>query len=329
VSDDGRWVVVSSDQDLDPSDGADSLGEPNLWLLDRSTSAFERLTIPSGDQPWTITPDYEPRASVTDDGNDVLFFLCPSGLLGWNPEYWTTLVLQRDRLRATTVPANLGAWMRPAWTSMTTSGSVFSASADHRVIAFISDLQQMPEWWQQSQGLMQVYVRKRPTEAARVLCAGDGSGAACPCANFGHAGHGCGNVMAPQGASLTGRGNPSLSDDTLVLYAADMESYTAGMLLQSVGLSQGGQGLAFGAGLSCLATPVMRLELPEVGGGTIDSFAGIGHTSTSRPPISQRGFVTVPGTRYYQFWYRSWGIPACTASTLGNFTNALRVDWTL
>jgi hypothetical protein len=40
-----------------------------------------------------------------------------------------------------------------------------------------------------------------------------------------------------------------------------------------------------------------------------------------------RGGVAVPGTRYYQTWYRN-AAAFCTVATF-NLTNGVQIDWTL
>ena len=65
-------------------------------------------------------------------------------------------------------------------------------------------------------------------ETGRVFCYGDGSGAACPCGNASTAGDraGCAHSFG-FGATLRASGEPSLSDDTLVLNGAAMPASTA------------------------------------------------------------------------------------------------------
>src|SRR5204862_180169 len=53
------------------------------------------------------------------------------------------------------------------------------------------------------------------------FCFGDGSGAACPCANNGSNGNGCANSVNAAGANLTASGAASVSADTLVLLGRD------------------------------------------------------------------------------------------------------------
>lgn len=53
-------------------------------------------------------------------------------------------------------------------------------------------------------------------------CAGDGTASACPCANYGDAGHGCGNSTTVSGVLLSADGTPSVSADSLTRRATSL-----------------------------------------------------------------------------------------------------------
>lgn len=153
-----------------------------------------------------------------------------------------------------------------------------------------------------------------------IVCAGDGSGAACPCGNFGASGNGCANSSFASGASLRNGGLASLANDTLRLDASEL---TGSFAIFAQGTSvAGGTGVPFGDGLRCAGGTIVRL-----------ASAGIANGSASIPesggaPLASVGFVTSPGTtRIYQAVYRN-GTSFCMSSA-ANASNGLRVTWTL
>ena len=149
-----------------------------------------------------------------------------------------------------------------------------------------------------------VYASDNPLLAVGTpLCAGDGSGTACPCANFGAFGHGCANSVDAQGAVLSGNGSISVAHDSLVLTATGLPDST-GLYFQSTG--QMGTGLPFGDGVNCVAGIVRRLGV----------VAATGHASQFPPsgtPISVVGNVQAGDVRYYQLWYRDANATFCTS----------------
>ena len=81
----------------------------------------------------------------------------------------------------------------------------------------------------------------------------------------------------------------------------------------------GGAGALFGDGLRCVSTNIIRL------GVAINASGSSGYPQPGNPPVSVRGTITAPGTRYYQVWYRNTA-PYCSAAGF-NFTNGLQVVW--
>jgi len=152
------------------------------------------------------------------------------------------------------------------------------------------------------------------------FCFGDGSGAACPCANNGAAGNGCANSLNPNGAHLTASGTASISNDTLVVQGSGMPDstvlYFQGTVQQSVG-----NGIAFGDGKRCAGGTVTRLGTKTNVSGA-SSYPGLGDLS-----MSVRGGISMPATRTYQAWYRN-AATFCTASTF-NLSNGIELSWGL
>ncbi len=151
-----------------------------------------------------------------------------------------------------------------------------------------------------------------------VYCLGDGTGAACPCANSGALGNGCANSINPNGANLTATGSPSVANDTIVLAGSGMLN-SAVLYFQGTTQIAGGLGAAFGDGLRCVGGSVIRLVVKtNVGGASI--FPGAGD-----PSVSVKGAISPGDVRNYQCWYRNAGA-FCTPSTF-NLTNGLQLTW--
>lgn len=149
------------------------------------------------------------------------------------------------------------------------------------------------------------------------VCAGDGSGTACPCANSGATGEGCMNSWG-YGSLMTATGGAAVAADSLTL-SATVPGTNVAMFFQGTALENGGAGVTFGDGLHCTGGTVIRLVSTE-------SVGGVAHFPASGDPlVSVAGSVPSGATRYYQVWYRN-SATYCSTDTF-NLSNALRVDW--
>jgi hypothetical protein len=147
-------------------------------------------------------------------------------------------------------------------------------------------------------------------------CFGDGSGTPCPCGNGGGGGQGCRNTSG-EGCELFATGSPSIGADDLVLHGLDALPGQPGLFFQGEGPVNGGNGHAFGDGLRCCGTNVVRLEV------VVPDAAG---TATSTDSISSDGGVAPGDTRCYQLWYRDpAGGGVCGAGF--NLSNSYKVGW--
>lgn len=151
------------------------------------------------------------------------------------------------------------------------------------------------------------------------VCAGDGTGAACPCGNFGGWSHGCASSFARQGALLFADGSASVASDTLVLHATSVSNAST-TTFQCDLLPASGAGVPFNDGLYCLGGNVRRI-VSRLGQGNAVTYPVAGEV-----PISVRGLVAPGSTLYYQLVYRN-AASFCTPATQ-NYTNAVQVDWT-
>jgi hypothetical protein len=162
-------------------------------------------------------------------------------------------------------------------------------------------------------------------DAGSAFCFGDGSGAACPCANNGATGHGCENSAATGGAVLTATGGASLSNDTLSFTSSHELPSVLSIFLQgdaSIGA------VPFGDGLRCAGGHLKRLYAHNASGGVVTAPQGFDL------PVSARSSAlgdTIPvgATRVYQVYYRDSNLGFCP-SPMGssfNVSSALSIQW--
>ncbi|MBL8858299.1 MAG: hypothetical protein JNL28_07350 [Planctomycetes bacterium] len=226
---------------------------------------------------------------------------------------------------------------RPTSTTMTAGSSVIASWSDgkiliaqHGVYPNRIDLGFYPpssavsaSWWDQNTdgGKMManalLYVSNSGT-ATTPFCLGDGTGAACPCANTGAIGHGCGSSAFAGGAILSSSGNAgaSVGTDTLVLTATDIPG--PGLFFQANGLL--GAPANFGDGHLCAAVGIVRLGVvfPV---GNVASYPG----GLTPNPIHIQGGAANGNTRHYQCWYRS--VPGLCSANNYDLTQGLTLTW--
>lgn len=152
------------------------------------------------------------------------------------------------------------------------------------------------------------------------LCAGDGTAAACPCANAGAPDHGCGNSIHSSGARLQASGIASATGtDTLTLTADGLPGPV--LFFQGTSSLSGGQGSAFGDGLLCVTGTLTRLGIVFPTAGSAAYPGGL-----SAAPIHLSGGPISPGdVRYYQCRYRD-GATFCDPAAF-NLTQAVSLAW--
>jgi hypothetical protein len=156
------------------------------------------------------------------------------------------------------------------------------------------------------------------TTPSTPFCLGDGTGAACPCANTGAPGNGCASAAFPGGARLssTGIAGASLATDTLVLTATDVPG--PGLFFQANGLA--GVPIAFGDGQLCAAAGIIRLGVVFPTAGVATYPGGL-----TPNPIHIQGSVLNGDTKHYQCWYRS--VPGLCGVDNFNLTQGLTLVW--
>jgi hypothetical protein len=152
------------------------------------------------------------------------------------------------------------------------------------------------------------------------FCFGDGTGTACPCGNSSAvgAGQGCLNSTG-SGARLTGSGQISVTNDTLVLSCNGLPSTAVGLFFQGTIQVNLGAGGVFGDGLRCVMGAVTRLRVVTASAG-VATYPGPGD-----PPVSVAGSAPPSLSRLYQVWYRN-AAAFCTSATF-NLSQGLSVPW--
>ena len=146
-------------------------------------------------------------------------------------------------------------------------------------------------------------------------CYGDGSGNGgpdCPCMNNAppSTGEGCINSLGT-GALLTPSGDPSVSNDTLVMTATQYPPNTHGYFFAGTAQVNGGLGIQLGDGLRCIGGQVVRIgKVPPGGSNTLPH--------PGDPPLSQQYMIPAGARRYYQFFYRNPAGPCSNGFSLSN-----------
>ena len=148
----------------------------------------------------------------------------------------------------------------------------------------------------------------------------------CPCGNPpSGAGRGCDNFTASTGgATIAAVGNPSLSNDTLVLTASQENPRAFTIFLQGTSY---GSGAAFGAGVRCVTGSLKRLYSGNASAGAISR-------PTGPPSVSARsaalGDTIGSGeSRYYMCYYRDphAGGPCGNPAATFNGTQSGAIVW--
>ncbi len=161
-----------------------------------------------------------------------------------------------------------------------------------------------------------IQVQAQPAWVGANDCPGT---SACPCANAGTGGNGCGNSVSSAGVGLFAQGQQLVSQDRLELLLTGLPSGTV-QFFQGTLRENGGAGTVFGDGLLCVGGDYVRLRSRS--GAT-----GLRVVPASgQPLLSLQGSVPpAGGTRRYQALYRD-DASFCTPAVV-NGSNAVEVLW--
>lgn len=155
------------------------------------------------------------------------------------------------------------------------------------------------------------------------LCFGDGVGTACPCANSGQEGRGCGNSAGTGGAVLFATG--TTSPDTVVLRSfGELPSALSIFFQGNASIPP----VVFGDGLRCVGGTLRRLYTKAASSGEAVA-PGPGDPSITARSAALGVPIPPDGRRYYQVYYRDANegfCPAPQGSTF-NISGAVRINW--
>jgi len=164
-----------------------------------------------------------------------------------------------------------------------------------------------------------------PVTAGQAFCAGDGSlsdhTTACPCANDGAPGRGCGHSFDAGGALISASGAPATDDVVLRTSATPASAFT--LFMQHDALDD----RVFHDGVLCAGGTLIRLRGRNAVAGQA-FFPNSAFPNDATLTLSQRGGV-VPGSgarRYYAGWFRNASTTFCPPAT-ANVTNGFQIDW--
>jgi Tol biopolymer transport system component len=313
ISADGRFVAFGSDStNLAPGGGQ---GHRDIYVHDRVTRTTERVSVDPGGAPGD---GYSGDPSISADGRFISFRSFATNLVPGGSNGYIHVYL-RDQFTGPTTRCSVSS----AGAQGIGDSNASSVSADGRFVAFESTAINLIAG--DTNGCEDVFLRDRGPELPSSFCSGDGSGAACPCANSGAVGHGCENSAATGGAMLSAMGASSLSTDTLVLRSSGELPSALSIFLQ------GGEAVvpvSFGDGLRCIGGTLLRLY-------TRSAYIGVatapqsGDASVSARSAVLGDLIPLGASRFYQTYYRDPSATFCPAPNGGSFnvSSALAVVW--
>ena len=152
-----------------------------------------------------------------------------------------------------------------------------------------------------------------PVSPFHSYCFGDGTGAACPCANAGEPFVGCANSTGA-GGRLAAAGSAQVTADDLTLCATGLPDGAASLLISGTARANGGLGVQLTDGLLCVGGNILRMELDIADSGGAASFG---------PGLAAQGGALAGQTRHFQCWHRDASLSPCMSGA--NLTNAVSV----
>ncbi len=321
ISGDGRYVAFASS--ASNLVGGDTNGTYDVFVRDLQGGT---TALVSADSNGAIGNGQSLLPSISSSGRFVAFYSEATNLVAGDVNGLGDIFL-RDRLVGATSLASVstsGAQGNANAGNGTADAATSPVSTDGSTLAFVSAASNLVPG--DTNGAVDVFLRDRGTAAAFAsLCFGDGTGAACPCANAGAPGHGCENSSTTGGAMLAGSGVASLSADTAHLLATGEKPTATSVLLQG---SATVSSLHYGDGLRCVGGTLKRLFTHNAVGGAVSMPQGADATISARSAAA--GDVIQTGsTRYYQIYYRDPSATFCpspSGSTF-NISNAIAIAW--
>lgn len=157
-------------------------------------------------------------------------------------------------------------------------------------------------------------LRAQGEDSGVTYCFGDGTGANCPCGNFGQLGAGCENSTS-RGSQLYSVGSPSVAADTLSLWATSMPFNWNGLIYMGTNQLNNGLGVPFGDGLRCV-------------GGTTKRFPSQGFGSLVQDHLvaNSNGLIVAGSTWHFQAWFLD-SSPFAPCGNGANLSNGLTLTF--
>jgi Tol biopolymer transport system component len=313
ISKDGRYVAFASNAtNLVPGD---TNGFFDAFVRDRVAGRTTRVSVSSvgfeGDGD-----SYHPTISA--DGRFVAFESWASNLVPGDANFLID-VFVHDCLTGQTTRESVSS----AGAQGSDASYVRSISADGRFVTMASDAPNLVAG--DTNGSRDIFLRDRGAPAIFVSCFGDGTAAACPCANSGSAGRGCENSASTGGAELTANGTSSLAADSLSLTSSGALPSALSIFLQGTTFISP---VAFGDGLRCAGGSLKRLYSHNASAGIVSAPQGA-DASVSARSSALGDAIQVGSTRHYQTYYRDPNLTFCP-SPLGdawNVSNSVSAVW--
>ena len=323
ISANGRFVVFASD--ATNLVAADTNGQADEFVRDLQTGTTELVSVSSSGLQANARSGYP--TSISSDGRFVLFSSAASNLVGGDTNGMGDVFLRDRLLKTTTLVSVSTAGAQGNGTSGTFNNDFeiqTSISPDGRYVAFASLASNFA--FDDPNGAADVFFRDRGAASDfAAFCFGDGTGAACPCANSGAPGHGCENSSTTGGAILGASGTASLSADSVVLTSSGEKPTATSVLLSGTTTVNS---LHYGDGLRCVGGTLKRLYTHNAVGGVVTMPQGA-DASVSARSTAIGDVIQLGATRVYQVYYRDPSATFCptpSGSTF-NISNAIAIAW--
>jgi Tol biopolymer transport system component len=311
ISADGRWVAFESAAPNFVT--GDTNAKLDVFLRDRQTGTTTRVSVDSSGAQGNGDSMFP---SMSADGRYLSFLSDAPNLVSGDTNAVRDLFL-RDREVGTTERVSVGS-AGAQQNGDSPLGGGAPLSADGRYLVFCSFASNLVAG--DTNGFADTFVRDRGQPSILAFCFGDGTGTNCPCGNNSAVGAGSGCLSSlGVGGRLTASGNPSITNDTLVLGGSGMPNSSA-LYFQGTAQQSGGAGSTFGDGLRCAGGSITRL------GTKVNASGASQYPTGGDSSISVRGGNAAGNLRTYQCWYRN-SAAFCTTSNF-NLTNGVQITWT-
>ena len=315
ISSDGRYVTFASDATNLVT--GDTNNATDVFLRDRQNGTTVRVSLGAGGLQANGGSD---SPTISADGRYVAFMSDATNLVTGDTNGLTDIFLH-DCIAGTTERSSRAT----DGTQGNGASSAPSLSSDGRDVAFESGSTNFVAIDTNHAGDVFVHDRGAAASDFASFCAGDGTGAACPCTNSGAPGHGCENSSTTGGALLTASGVASLAADTVSLTSSGEKPTVTSVLLQGTSVVSP---IHYGDGLRCVGGTLKRLYSHNAVGGIVTMPQG---TDVSISAASAaKGDVIAPGsTRGYQIYYRDPSATFCPSpnGSTFNISSAILVAW--